>query len=210
MNCKGICIFLNPLPHKVNLNANMFVDKLSTIEENSIFLFANSITYDDADNTCNANTDNDDDNNNGDDNDDDDNDDDNECPCAVNSMTSLDYDNILKVIGVDLRDCDLNEAQRSQLGIFIAQTRDMVANDTSELGCTHLHMHKIETGDHSTQRQQRYRAGPQVKIAMEEQIEDMLENDIIEHSTSYWVDPVVMCKKKDDSLRVFSVLIIDA
>lgn len=73
----------------------------------------------------------------------------------------------------------------------------MFAKSTSELGCTNLHYHTIDSGDASPQRQHPYHTSPEIKQVIQEHVDDMLENDIIEPSNSFWAAPVVICKKKD-------------
>ena len=133
---------------------------------------------------------------------------------SVNSATSSDsandanlenkYEQYRKTVddlGISLEESDLSESQKLKLYEFIAMNRSSFAKDTSELGCTNLHKHKIDTGKAPPQRKRPYRVSPKVKQEIDEQIEDMLKNDIIEPSNSFWAAPVVMCRKKDNSYR---------
>ena len=69
-----------------------------------------------------------------------------------------------------------------------------------ELG-TNVHKHRIETGNAPPQRKRPYRVSPHIKQQIDEQVEDMLKNDIIEPSDSFYAASVVMCKKKDGTYR---------
>ena len=95
-----------------------------------------------------------------------------------------------------LNESDLSENEKLRLYEFIAKNRSTFAKDTSELVGSNVHKHKIITGQAPPQHKRPYRVSPQIKQLMDEQIDDMLENDIIEPSSSYWAAPVVMCKKK--------------
>ncbi|MES9903532.1 MAG: reverse transcriptase domain-containing protein, partial [Sedimenticola sp.] len=108
---------------------------------------------------------------------------------------------IAKDLGISLDDSDLSPDQKQSLLTFIGKNRDVFAKDTSELGCTNLHHHRIETGDAAPQRQRFYRTSPQVNDEIGKHIDDMLQNEIIEPSDSVWTSPVVMIKKKDNSFR---------
>ena len=111
------------------------------------------------------------------------------------------YKETVEDLGISLDESDLTEEQKLKLYEFIASNRDSFAKDTSELGCTNVHTHKIETGNAPPQRKRPYRVSPQIKQQIDAQIEDMLKNDIIEPSNSLWAAPVVMCKKKDNTYR---------
>ena len=108
---------------------------------------------------------------------------------------------IVDDLGISLNESDLNHEQKSRLYAFIAANRKSFAKDTSELGCTNVHKHRIETGNAPPQRKRPYRVSPHIKQQIDEQVEDMLKNDIIEPSDSFYAAPVVMCKKKDGTYR---------
>ena len=59
--------------------------------------------------------------------------------------------------------------------------------------------HRIETGDAYPIRQSFYSQSPQVNVETNRQLEEMLEADIIEESTSMWQSPVVMVEEKGSS-----------
>lgn len=67
---------------------------------------------------------------------------------------------------------------------ILHKNREAFAKDLSELGCTHLYQHKIETGDAYPVRKRFYRQSLQVLDETNRQIEEMLKHNIIEESDS--------------------------
>ena len=178
---RGFCRILNPMSSPVTLRPSQVIGKLSPVHTDSIV-------------ELNLNQ--------------------NDSEPSVNSATSSDsandanlenkYEQYRKTVddlGISLEESDLSESQKLKLYEFIAMNRSSFAKDTSELGCTNVHKHKIDTGNAPPQRKRPYRVSPKVKQEIDEQIEDMLKNDIIEPSNSFWAAPVVMCRKKDNSYR---------
>ena len=121
----------------------------------------------------------------------------------INDLTSKyqEYKKTVDDLGISLDESDLTEEQKMKLFAFIASNRNSFTKDTSELGCTNFHQHRIETGNAPPQRKRPYRVSPQIKQHIDEQIEDMLKNDITEPSNNLLAAPVVMCKKKDNTYR---------
>ena len=62
--------------------------------------------------------------------------------------------------------------------------------------------HRIDTGDDGAVRQPLYRLPHAFREKVQEEIKDMLEQGIIEPSTSDWASPMVVVIKKDGSLRL--------
>ena len=91
-----------------------------------------------------------------------------------------------------------------QLRKLLEEYSDVFALDDSELGCTNLVQHVIDTGDHPPIKQQPYRTPVlyREKIA---KFADMEEQGVIRPSVSPWASPIVLVPKKDGF-----VLIIDA
>lgn len=73
---------------------------------------------------------------------------------------------------------------------------------TSKVRQTPLTEHKIIT-EPTTQpvRQHTYRVSQKKRDAIRYQLKQMLDDDVIQSSTSLWASPVVLVKKKDGSLR---------
>lgn len=97
-----------------------------------------------------------------------------------------------------MNDSDLTLDHKNQLIGFLAENRAVFAK---ELGTTDVHFHTIDTGDAKPVHQRFYRSSPAQKAEIDKQIQDMLNSDIIEPSTSPWASPVVLVKKKNGDFR---------
>ena len=88
-----------------------------------------------------------------------------------------------------------------QLKELVRDSADVFALDDSELGCTDLVRHVIDTGDHSPIRQPPHRTPMVYRDKIEQLVDEMQGRGIIQPSTSPWASPVVLVPKKDGSLR---------
>ena len=79
--------------------------------------------------------------------------------------------------------------------------RDVFATNLSELGCTELHPHRIETGQAPPVKQRFYRATSAGKTEISRQVNEMLDHGIIEPSHNEWQSPVVLVKKKNNEFH---------
>lgn len=106
------------------------------------------------------------------------------CP-SVTSVNSINSINNLEI------------QQERQLGELL----DKYFKDMGDkLGCTTLVAHQIIT-EAAPIKQRAYRVSPFVQERIDKEVKYMLENDIIEPSSSAWSSPVVMVQKKDSSYR---------
>ena len=102
-------------------------------------------------------------------------------------------------ISFDLSSSDLSLDQKLILHAFLQKHRAVFGTDLKELGICSLQPHRIETGDAYPIRQRFYSQSPQVNAETNRQLEEMLEADIVEESTSMWKSPVVMVEEKGSS-----------
>ena len=84
---------------------------------------------------------------------------------------------------------------------FLMSNHDLFALDNSELGRTEKIPHSIHTGDHPPMRQPARRIPFVLRSLVDDMIQEMLDNQVIQPSTSPWASPVVLVKKKDGSYR---------
>ena len=77
----------------------------------------------------------------------------------------------------------------------------MFALDDSELGCTSLVQHSIDTGDQLPVKQQPYRTPVVYREKIEKMVNDMQEQGVVKPSNSPWASPIVLVPTKDGSLR---------
>ncbi|KAK7895603.1 hypothetical protein WMY93_020928 [Mugilogobius chulae] len=72
---------------------------------------------------------------------------------------------------------------------------------TDATGATQVIKHKIVTTDEVPVRRRAYRVSLQKQTVIEDQVQKMLENGVIEPSTSPWSSPVVLTPRKDGTPR---------
>ena len=94
---------------------------------------------------------------------------------------------------------NLSSDQITSLVQLIEEYSDIFALDATELGCTNLVTHSIDTGSSPPIRQPARRVPFALHSKMEQLVEDMLDQGVIQHSSSPWASPVVLVKKKDGS-----------
>jgi hypothetical protein len=104
-------------------------------------------------------------------------------------------------IKFDLGKSKLNEEQNEILAKFLNRNRDVFATILQELGKTSLYKHTIDTGDSKPIKCRPYRTPLAAKQEIQRQIDEMLKNDIIEHSTREYSFPIVLVKKKNGEFR---------
>lgn len=96
---------------------------------------------------------------------------------------------------------DLTADQKHQLQSIIASFADCFAS-SSKVRQTAVTKHRIvtEEGERPV-RQHPYRVSPKERDAIRRQVQEMLQDDVIQPSTSPWASPVVLVAKKDGTLR---------
>lgn len=96
----------------------------------------------------------------------------------------------------------LSQPQQESLLNLINVYRDVFACSPSEIGRTSAAHHHIDTGDAIPIKQAPRRIPLAKRNEVTEMVQDMRKQDIIEPSSSSWVSPVVLVKKKHGSTRV--------
>ena len=104
-------------------------------------------------------------------------------------------------VPIDLIDADLTDTQKEALQRLINEYRDIFALSPHELGRTNLVQHHINTENHAPIRQRAYRVPDAQKKRIEQCIDEMMEQGIIQPSTSPWSSPIVLVRKPDGSDR---------
>ena len=93
----------------------------------------------------------------------------------------------------------LTEQQRTDLDSLMSEFAQVLANTPR---ITQFAEHCIETGSARPVRLPAYRIPHAYRETVRQEIEEMLEEGIIEHSNSEWSSPIVLVGKKDGSLRL--------
>ena len=106
---------------------------------------------------------------------------------------------ILNSISIDKS--SLSVVQRNQVENLVSRFHHLFAISPSELGHTNLVEHSINTGDHPPIKQPVRRLPFALRHTVEDMVKDMLEQGVVRKSKSPWASPVVLVRKKDESVR---------
>ena len=105
-------------------------------------------------------------------------------------------ESMLKNIGQSL-----SKQQRKDVIEFLKKNSDVFAKSEFDLGRTGLVKHVIDTGENKPFKQQ-LRRHPMAHLpVIDKHVDKMLQNGIIEPSSSPWASNVVLVRKTDNSLR---------
>ena len=88
-----------------------------------------------------------------------------------------------------------------QLHSLVEEFADLFALNSSELGCTSVVTHEINTGEHCPVRQHPCRVPFSLRGKVCELIKEMLDQGVVVPSASPWASPIVLVAKKDGSTR---------
>lgn len=94
-----------------------------------------------------------------------------------------------------------SSTEAAQVKALVTEFSSIFALSDSELGCTNVLKHCINTGDHPPIKQQPYRTPVVRREKVSELITAMEEQGIVQPSASPWASPVVLVPKKDGQLR---------
>ena len=98
-------------------------------------------------------------------------------------------------------ECLLNGDQRLAFKQLLINHQNVFAKSKSDLGITSTIQHHINTGDAAPIKQAARRLPLTKHQIVKDEVNKMLENGIIQPSTSPWASPIVLCTKKDGSVR---------
>ena len=95
----------------------------------------------------------------------------------------------------------LDSEECSQIAQLLTEFADVFAVSSDDLGHTSLVSHKINTGPSQPIRQPARRLPLHKRAEADLLIQEMLQKRVIEPSSSPWVSPIVLVKKKDGTTR---------
>ena len=95
----------------------------------------------------------------------------------------------------------LTDPEKQCLFELLLAHEDIFATDSTDLGRTGIVKHKVDTGLSAPAHQPPRRLPPQYREKAHDLINDMLQRNIIQRSTSPWASPIVLVKKKDSTFR---------
>ncbi|KAH8876832.1 Retrovirus-related Pol polyprotein from transposon opus [Schistosoma japonicum] len=123
---------------------------------------------------------------------------------TVNSkcMGAVDASNQLPVIDKVSIGSHLDRQTRDRVVSALMEFRE-VFEDNGLPGRTRAVWHEIDTGDHKPIKQYPQRVPIHYRPELDKMIMEMLKQKVIKPSTSPWASPIVIVKKKDNSLRLW-------
>ena len=95
----------------------------------------------------------------------------------------------------------LTEMQKRQLYLLLLSFSDVFPDNECDFGRTRIIQHTIDTGDATPLRQPPRRIPKHHQVESNDLLNKMLENKIIQKSTSPWSSPIILVCKKDGSIR---------
>ena len=95
----------------------------------------------------------------------------------------------------------LPHEEKQRLISLITKFSDVFATNPRKPSLVKTMEHRIITGDAQPVRQRPRRIPQAWNSEVNDQIQEMLENDIIRPSSSPWNAPIILVKKKDNSMR---------
>lgn len=95
----------------------------------------------------------------------------------------------------------LSTEQQSQLQPLIRKYEGLFAINPSELGCTNVVKHSIDTGTNLPIKQPVRRVPFALRDTISTMVNDMIQQGVVKPSRSPWASPVVLVRKKDGTMR---------
>ena len=95
----------------------------------------------------------------------------------------------------------VSSIEREQLLQLLLEFSDIFAAHPNDLGHTNIVSHRIDTGNAHPIRQQARRVPLAKREETQRLLDNMLQNDVIQPSSSPWASPVVLVQKHDVSQR---------
>ena len=102
--------------------------------------------------------------------------------------------------GIPIKD-NLNNDERREVYELINEYRDLFTNDSMKPKRVKVMKHKIVTNDALPQFRKPFRIPYAFEEEMNKQVNEMVENEIIRPSSSPWNAPVMLVRKKDQTMR---------
>ena len=94
------------------------------------------------------------------------------------------------------------EEEQKKMNEFLVKNEDMFAESLKDLGCCNFTMHSINTQGSSPIREPPRRIPHHLKDEIKRQLDELVESQIIEPSSSEWATALVPVKKKNGKIRL--------
>ena len=102
---------------------------------------------------------------------------------------------------LNIKGVELHQGEQSKLMELVEKYSELFALSSTELGCTSLIEHSINTGDHLPIKQLPRRVPHFLKTKVSQHVQEMLKQGVVTPSHSPWASPVVLVAKKDGTTR---------
>ena len=96
---------------------------------------------------------------------------------------------------------DVSSEQRQRLIQLLVQHKNVLSLDKFDIGLTEEIKVRIDTGNQDPVKQPAYKSNLKQKRIIETELNQLVKHGIVEASSSPWSSPVVLIKKKDNTLR---------
>ena len=110
---------------------------------------------------------------------------------------------------IDLSNADLDSSQKLEVQALLQEYEDVFSKHSRDFGRTNLVRHKIELSDSEPPKQRSYRVAPKLREILREKVDDLLEDDMIELSTSSFAAPALLVRKKSPDNSKQYRLVVD-
>jgi len=115
----------------------------------------------------------------------------------IHERSHIDYQSLIsKTV-----EFDGSEERRRAFMYLLSEYTDIISTGSHDLGRTKLVEHTIDTGNATPLRSGLRRVSFHERDIVKSEVDKMLHNGIIERSNSPWASPVVLVRKKDESIR---------
>ncbi len=102
---------------------------------------------------------------------------------------------------LDFSGCVLNSTEQGELRALLSQYKDIFSMGSTDLGCIPGVEHQIDTQGNPPIRQRPYRTEFSQRQTVRDHIQQMQNAGVVRPSCSPWAAPVVLVKKRDQSMR---------
>ena len=120
-------------------------------------------------------------------------------PSVKAIQASARMEQLWKSLGINK--VSLQQKDQAKLKELVAEYSELFAHNSTELGCTTLIEHSINTGDHQPIKQLPRRVPHSLRAKVSQHVQEMLEQGVVTPSHSPRASPIVLVAKKDGSTR---------
>ena len=110
---------------------------------------------------------------------------------------------------VDLSNSDLDDEKKQKVQALLDDYDDIFSKHSRDFGRTDVVRHKVDLTDTKPPKQHNYRVAPKLRNILREKVDELLEDDMIELSTSSFAAPALLVRKKSPDKSVQYRFVVD-